>query len=337
MSAPVRIGLAGYGYWGPNLLRNFRVIEECRLVAVAEERPDRAALATRHAPDVQIFHSADDMIAREDIDAVVLALPGKLLAHYGRLAIEEGKHVLLEKPMALSLKEGREVVSAADRAGLVAMVDYTFVYSPAIRRMREIVVSGRVGTPIYYQSTRLALGPFRTDLDVVWDNVCHDIAIMEFVLGRRALNVHGVGRARAGATVDTVHMTVTYEGGFHLFAHASWMAPKKVRTGILAGDQGMVLFDDIEPDEKVRHYLVEQRWDPLAENSVAPTYRMGDVHSPHLESIEPLQVVAANFVRSALGLEVPDTDARFGLRVLAVLEAATAAVSSGRVAEVEAV
>lgn len=331
----LKVGLAGYGYWGPNLLRNLRSIEECRLVALAEERPGRADLAAREYPDLRIFESADDMVGWDGVDAVVLALPAKFLAHYGTLALREGKHVLVEKPMALSLDEGRQMVEAADRTGHVCMVDYTFVYSPAIRRIKEILESGQLGTPTYYQSTRLALGPFRTDLDVIWDNVCHDIAIMDFLLGRQAIAVQAVGRVGRRATIDTVHMGVTYDGGFQFFCHASWLAPKKVRTGILAGDRAMVVFDDIEPDEKVRLYSIEERWDPRAETSVSPTYRVGGVYSPRLDPVEPLGAVGRNFVRSALGLEDPQTDWRFGLRVLAVLEAARAAVRTGREAEVE--
>ncbi|MDP8959736.1 MAG: Gfo/Idh/MocA family oxidoreductase [Actinomycetota bacterium] len=331
----LRVGLAGYGYWGPNLLRNFRSVEECSLVAVAEEHPVRAASAARLHPDLRIFDSTDDLLAWDGVDAVALALPAKLLPHYGLRALQEGKHVLLEKPMALALNEGRGMVEAAEHSGVTTMVDYTFLYSPAVQGMRSILASDGIGTPKYYQSTRLALGPFRADLDVVWDHVCHDIAIMDFLLGRRALIVHAAGQNGRGPTNDTVHMTVTYEGGFQLFVHASWLVPKKVRTGILAGDRGMVLFDDIEPDEKIRLYSIEGQWDPTKEKAVSPTYRVGGVYSPRLEAMEPLRAVAVNFVRSALGLEKPTSDWHLGLRVLAVLEAASEAVRTGRETQVE--
>jgi hypothetical protein len=179
----------------------------------------------------------------------------------------------------------------------------------------------------------MALGPFRTDVNVISDHVCHDVAIIEYLIGRRATSVQASGQGY-GSTIDTAHVTVSYEGGFRLYAHGSWMAPKRVRTGILACERGMVVFDDVEVDEKVRVYPVEQVFDPSREESIVPTYRLGDVHIPRLEAVEPLRVVAATFVDAALGLATPPTDLGFGLKVLAVLHAAGEALDTGAVTAV---
>jgi len=333
----LRVGVAGFGYWGPNLVRNLRSLENCRVVGLAEERQDRAALAARLYPDVRLFESAQGLITWDGIDAVLVALPAKFLEELGHLALEAGKSVLLEKPMALSVKEGRGLVARATGAGATAMVDYTFVYSPAIRRIREILESGQLGTPRYYQSTRLSLGPFRSDLDVIWDHMCHDLAILEFILGQRPATVHAAGRPSPNSPMHTASLTVTYQDGFQLFAHASWLAPKKVRTGILACDRGMIVYDDIEPDEKLKIYYLDEIFDPSSEESIAPTYRLGDVHAPRLEAAEPLRLMAANFVNAVLGLESPETDWHFGLRILSILEASSKALATGQIVEVEGV
>jgi predicted dehydrogenase len=328
-----RVGVAGLGYWGPNLVRNLRALESCSVAALCDADPRRLSAVSRLYPDVATFDAAEAMIDDPGVDAVVLALPPHVLPSLGGRAMAAGKAVLLEKPMAPTLAQGAAMAEEASRTDGVAMVDYTFVYSPAVRKIKEILDGGLLGEPRYYQSTRMALGPFRTDVNVIWDHICHDVAIIEFLIGRPALSVQAAGQGY-GTTVDTAHLTVTYDGGFRLFAHGSWMAPKRVRTGILACTNGMVVFDDVEVDEKVRVYPMERLFDPATEESIVPTYRLGDVHVPRLDAVEPLRNVAAHFVDAALGLASPITDLGFGLKVLAVLHAAGQSLESGAVTQV---
>ena len=333
MSAP-RVGIVGLGYWGPNLLRNFRSIEACRVTAIADADPARLAEPARMYPDVRTHDSAEALIADPEVDAVVLALRAALLPDLALAALALGKHVMVEKPMADSLEAGRRMADAGERTDLVRMVDFTFVYSPPVRYLRSLVEEGRLGEPHYYQSTRINLGRFQPDVDVVWDLVVHDVAILAHVLGRDPVTVAATGRGRDGGTVDTAHVTLKYADGFQAFIQASWLAPIKVRTALLAGRKGMALYNDVDPDEKIRVYPLEQQFDPDREDPIVPTFRLGDVAVPRLPAEEPLRGVASSFIDAISGGRPPDTDWGFGLRVLAVLDAARRSLATGEVARV---
>jgi predicted dehydrogenase len=333
VSAP-RVGIVGLGYWGPNLLRNFRSIDACRVTAIADADPARLAEPARMYPDVRTHDSAEALIADPEVDAVVLALRAALLPDLALAALALGKHVMVEKPMADSLEAGRRMADAAERTDLVRMVDFTFVYSPPVRYLRSLVEEGRLGEPHYYQSTRINLGRFQPDVDVVWDLVVHDVAILAHVLGRDPVTVAATGRGRDGGTVDTAHVTLNYADGFQAFIQASWLAPIKVRTALLAGRQGMALYNDVDPDEKIRVYPLEQQFDPDREDPIVPTFRLGDVAVPRLPAEEPLRGVASAFIDAVTGGRPPDTDWGFGLRVLAVLDAARRSLATGEIARV---
>ncbi len=328
------VGIAGLGYWGPNLLRNFRSIEACRVTAIADADPGRLAEPARMYPDLRTHASAEALIADPAVDAVVLALPAALLPDLALEALANGKHVMVEKPMADSLDAGRRMAEAAERSDRIRMVDFTFVYSPPVRYLRSLVQEGRLGEPHYYQSTRINLGRFQPDVDVVWDLVVHDVAILAHVLGRDPVTVLATGRGRDGGTVDTAHVTLNYADGFQAFIHVSWLAPIKVRTALLAGREGMALYNDVDPDEKIRVYPLEEQFDPDREDSIVPTFRLGDVTVPRLPAEEPLRGVASAFVAAAAGGSAPDTDWGFGVRVLAVLDAARRSLASGELAQV---
>jgi predicted dehydrogenase len=332
-----RIGIVGLGYWGPNLLRNFRSIESCRVTAMADADPARLAEPSRMFPDVRTHGSARDLIADPEVDAVVLALPAALLPDLALEALDRGKHVIVEKPMADSLDSGWRMTEAARDPGLVTMVDFTFVYSPPVRYLRSLVEAGRMGEPHYYQSTRINLGRFQPDVDVVWDLVVHDVAILAYVLGRDPQTVLAAGRGQGGGRVDTAHVTLTYADGFQAFVHVSWMAPIKVRTAVFACRGGMVLYNDVDPDEKIRIYGLEGAFDPGLEDSIVPTFRLGDVTVPRLPAEEPLRAMASAFVNAIRGGPPPPTDWTFGLRVLSVLDAARRSLATGEAAEVATV
>lgn len=332
--AELSVGIAGLGYWGPNLLRNFRSVDGCRVTAMADIHPARLAEVSRLNPDVRCLGSAEELVDDRAVDAVVLALPAGMLPGLALRALERGKHVLVEKPMAHSLELGLSMQRLADQAELVAMVDFTFVYSPAVRHLRTLIAGGTLGSPHYYQSTRINLGRFQPDVDVVWDLVVHDVAILCHVLERDPVAVMAVGRGRDGEAVDTSHVTLTYDDGLQAFIQVSWLAPMKVRTAVLSCERGMVVYNDVEPDEKIRVYQLQQEFDPGTEDPIAPTFRLGDVTIPRLPQEEPLRAVAATFVRAAQGGPPPPTDFSFGTRVLAVLEAARSSLRSGEVVPV---
>ena len=329
-AAPLRVGIAGLGYWGPNLLRNFRTVDACDIVAMSDADPTRLAEMSRQYPDVRCLDSAEALVADPDVHAVALALPAALIPPLATGAIAAGKHVLVEKPMAPSLDAGRAMLDALDGSDRTAMVDFTFVHSPPVQRLRELVQRGELGEPRYYQSTRINLGRFQPDVDVVWDLVVHDVAILLHVLGRDPEWVTATGRGRTERAVDTAQVTLGYADGFQAFIHVSWLAPMKVRTALLACARGMVVYDDVHPDEKIRVYEVQQQFDPEKEDPIVPTFRLGDVRIPRLPQEEPLRAVAATFVRAALEGGDVVTDWTFGVRVLAVLEAARRSLETGQ-------
>ena len=329
----VNIGIVGLGYWGPNLLRNFRSIASCRVVAMADLSDARLGQQSRLYPDVRPVPSADDLLADDSIDGLVLALPAARLPDLACSALEAGKHVLVEKPMAASLEDGQRMVETAARCGRVAMVDFTFTYSPPVRYLRAHLESGELGTPQYYQSTRINLGRFQPDVDVIWDLAVHDVAILRYLLERDPVTVMATGRGIDQQT-DTANVTLSYSDGVQAFIHVSWMAPMKVRLSLLACDGGMAVYNDVEPDEKIRIYQLENQFDPAHENPLVPTFRLGDVRIPRIPQEEPLKAVASTFVDAIDGGPKPHTDFLFGARVLAVLDAARRSLSSGEKTQV---
>lgn len=322
----VRVGIAGLGYWGPNLLRNLRSIQECRVAGMSDLNEARVAEFLRLYPDVTPYATAEELIDSPDIDAVVLALPAKLLPPLTHRAIERGKHILIEKPMASSIEDGVAMAEAAAAADTVSMVDFTFVYNAAVRYLRGLLESQEMGSPLYYQSTRINLGRFQPDVGVIWDLAVHDIAILAFLLGQDPVSVTSTGRGIREGRLDTAHVTLTYDDGFQAFIHVSWMAPTKVRMALLACSKGMAVYNDVEPDEKIRLFNLEEQFDPGSENSLVPTFRLGDVLIPRLVQEEALRVATDTFVGAINGGDRPITDFSFGVRVLSVLEAARLSV-----------
>lgn len=329
----VKVGIVGLGYWGPNLLRNFRSVPSCRVAAMADMSPGRISEHARQYPDVRTASSADELIDDESLDALVFALPAALLPDLACRALEKGKHVLVEKPMAHSLEAGQRMVEVAKQTGLVTMVDFTFTYSPPVRYLRSQLEFGELGVPQYYQSTRINLGRFQPDVDVIWDLVVHDVSILRFLLDRDPVTVMATGRG-INQQVDTAHVTLTYADGIQAFIHVSWMAPMKVRMALLACDRGMAVYNDVEPDEKIRMYQVQNQFEPARENPLVPTFRLGEVRIPRLPQEEPLRTVASTFVEAIRGGPRPQTDWVFGARILAVLDAARRSLHSGQLAEV---
>lgn len=326
----MRIGLAGLGYWGPNLLRNFRTVPGCRLVAVADVDRPRLERAGALHPDVELLDSADELVSHRALDAVVLALPANILPQIAISALEHGKHVLVEKPMAPTLASALSMVEASSQSDRTAMVDFTFVYSPAVQYLRELIRTGRLGDPYYYQSTRINLGRFRSDVDVVWDLVVHDVSILAYLIDSPVLTVTAVGQMKNGRGVDTAQVTISYENGLKAFIQASWLAPVKVRTALVALDRGMVIYDDVHPDEKIRLYEVESDFDPQGENPIVPTFRLGNVLIPRLESEETLRSVALEFIDAIRSQRKARTDWMFARDVIGVLEAARLSLKDSR-------
>src|SRR5438477_2949483 len=322
----IKVGLVGYGYWGPNLARNFAETEGVCLAAIADAHPDRRAAAARRHPGVTTCDDAADLIAREELDAVVIATPIETHYAFARAAIERGKHVLVEKPLASSKAHAEALGALAHARDVRLMVDHTFVYNGAVRRIRALIDSGDLGELLYLDSVRVNLGLFQQDSNVIWDLAAHDFSIMDYLIDARPVAVSADGTAAAGFNQESVaYVTVHFDNGFLAHFHVSWLAPVKMRQMLLGGQQRLLVYDDTNPSEKVRVYdngVDFDVKDDEARRQILISYRTGDMHAPKLDRREALSLVAREFADSIEQRRAPLTDAAAGIRVVALLEAA---------------
>jgi len=328
----IKVGLIGYGYWGPNLARNLADTEGVELAAIAEARPDRREAAARRHQGTTMVADAADLIARDDLDAVVIATP--LHTHYAlaAAAIERGRHVLIEKPLAASKKEAESLADLADKHGVRLMVDHTFVYTGAVRTIRGLVDSGQLGDLLYLDSVRVNLGLFQQDTNVIWDLAAHDLSIMDYLVDARPVAVSADGTALAGFDRENVaYVTVHFDTGFLAHFHVNWLAPVKIRQMLFGGRQRMLVYDDMDPSEKVRVYDKGVNLDVVDDQTrrqILVSYRTGDMYAPKLDRREALTLVAREFADAIAERRTPLTGAAAGIRVVSLLEAAERSLRS---------
>ena len=250
----IGIGVIGYGYWGPNLVRNFADTPGARVVAVSDLREDRLAQLQARYPAIGTTRDYRDIIANPLIDAVVIATPVSTHFELALQALQAGKHVLVEKPLVATVEQGLRLRDEAARRQRVLMVDHTFVYTGAVRKIKEIVSGGLLGPVYYYDSVRINLGLYQRDINVLWDLAVHDLAIMDHVLEARPCAVSAVGVAHVGEQEDIAYLTCLFENNTIAHIHVSWLAPVKVRRTLIGGARQMIVYDDLEPSEKVKVY-----------------------------------------------------------------------------------
>ena len=322
----IKVGVVGYGYWGPNFVRNFQEIDDAEVIAVYDLRDDRLINLRKHYPSIETLSHDQDLLSDRRIDAVVIATP--VSSHYdlGLKAIQAGKHVLLTKPLAATSEQAQHLIVEAGRRNLVLMVDHTFVYTGAVQKMRELVDADELGEVYYYDSVRVNLGLFQHDINVIWDLVPHDLSILDSVTGLRPCAVSATGMSHIpGQPENTAYITLFFEENFLAHVHVNWLAPVKVRRTLIGGSKKMIVYDDLEPSEKIKVYdkgllLAEQE---TTRYQLLAGYRAGDVWSPQLDMTEALRTEVSHFVSCIENGEKPRTDGSAGLRVVQVLEAAT--------------
>ena len=251
----IRIGVIGYGYWGPNLVRNFVETSETQVIAVADMRQDRLDLVQSRYPGVEVTKDYRDILKHPKIDAVAISTPVSTHFPLALEALQAGKHVLVEKPITTTSQEALRLIDEADRRNLVLMVDHTFVYTSAVRKIRELIDKGSLGDIYYYDSTRVNLGLFQQDVDVIWDLAVHDLSIMEHILPESPVEVSatGIGHVR-GAAENIAYVTAFYESSLIAHLNVNWLSPVKIRRTLIGGSKRMIVYDDIETSEKVRVY-----------------------------------------------------------------------------------
>jgi predicted dehydrogenase len=322
----IGVGVIGYGYWGPNLVRNFAEVSDAQVVAVSDLRPDRLGLVRRRYPSVETTTDFRGLIDHPRVDAVAIATPVSTHYDLGIEALRAGKHVLIEKPLAASSDEALRLIEEASRRKLTLMVDHTFVYTSAVRKIQELVASNALGTIYYYDSVRVNLGLFQPDINVIWDLAVHDLSIMDFVLPSRPCAVSATGISHLpGKPENIAYLTLFFDGDLIAHIHANWLAPVKVRRTLLGGRRRMIVYDDLEPSEKVKVYDrgITVNNGSETTHQLLVGYRTGDMWAPHLDMTEALRVEAAHFVRCIEDREPVITDGEAGLRVVEILEAAT--------------
>lgn len=326
----IGIAVVGYGYWGPNLVRNFSLVDGARVVAVVDQRAERRSTVERLYPTVRTYANVDEMLIDPDVDAVVIATPVSSHFALAMEALRANKHVLVEKPMTSTVDEGERLVREADRRGLTLMVDHTFIYTSAVRKIHELVNGGQLGELYYYDSVRVNLGLFQHDVSVLWDLAVHDLSIMDFLIGRSPTRVAATGIAHVeGQPVNMAYLTCFFEGTTIAHFHVNWLAPVKVRQTLICGSERMIVFDDLEASEKVKVYDKGIVLGDPDQMNFEPRvgYRTGDMWAPRLDVTEALKIEAEHFVECVLKRGRPDSDGQAGLRIVRILEAATQSLS----------
>lgn len=322
----IQVAVIGYGYWGPNLARNFSDAHGGSLVAICDEREDKRDLARSRHPTARIVATADEVLGDPDVDAVAIATPISTHADLAIRAFRAGKHVLVEKPLAGTLREATAIVEAAAAAARTLMVDHTFVYMGAVRKVREIIEGGALGELYYMDSVRVNLGIFRHDASVIWDLAVHDLSIMASWIGQTPVAVacHGVSHV-PGLPEDVAYMTLRYPGSLIAHVNVNWLSPVKVRRAIISGAARTIIFDDLDPDEKIKLYDrgVTRQEELVGEDLIPLAYRRtGDIWVPQFDQTEALKVMADHFVACCATGAPPLTGGPEGLQIVRVLAAA---------------
>jgi predicted dehydrogenase len=326
MKKPVTVGIAGFGYWGPNLVRNFRSMAECRLKAVCDLSEKRLTAMRSLYPEVVGETQFDRLVEDSEIDAIVVATSARLHFKMAKATLEAGKHVLIEKPMACSTEECEELIALAKRQGKVVMVGHTFLYSAAVRKIKEIVDNRDLGDLRYIAARRLNLGLFQKDINVAWDLAPHDISIILHIMQELPHSVNCRGGASITSGIeDMTSMSLHFTKERSAIIHSSWHDPRKVREMTIVGSKRMIVYDDIAPLEKIKVYDVRVERPPhyntFAEFQYA--YHYGDTYSPFIKHDEPLKTECQHFVECINEGLVPLTSGSTGLEVVRILEASS--------------
>jgi predicted dehydrogenase len=319
----IRAAVIGYGYWGPNVVRNFKNSGKIEVAAVCDQMPAQLELVKKAYPDVAVTSDLESVLRDPSIDAVAIVTPVASHFKLTQDALRAGKHVWVEKPITASSEEAKRLCDEADKNGKVLFVDHTFIYTGAVRKLKEVVEGGQIGRVWTYDSVRANLGLFRPDVNVMWDLAVHDVSIMDYAITPRYQAISATGAAHVkGMPEHTAHMVCYLNDGAVAHVHVDWMTPIKIRRTMVAGEQRMAIYDDNEPVEKIRVYDRGVDVTPVEGGAPKIAYRQGDAAAPELLKLEALTVAATHFAESIEKGEKPITDGEFGLRVVRVLEAA---------------
>src|SRR6202167_4451525 len=323
----IRFGVIGYGYWGPNIVRNLRALEGCQVVGICDQTPAARKRIQAANSGIPVHSDALELIQSPDVDAIAVITP--VWTHYEltKAALENGKHVFVEKPFTSTVAQGEELVNLAEQKNLKLMVDHTFLFTGAVKRIAQLIDEGALGNLYYYDSTRVNLGLFQHDVNVLWDLAPHDLSIMDHLISAKPDVVIATGQSHLNCHEDVAYLTIYFGNSVIAHINVNWLSPVKVRTTLLGGEKKMLVWNDLEADEKVKVYdkgvdikSGENVYDLLV------SYRSGDMWAPKIEQMEALRVEARYFIDCIDKQETPFNDGEAGLRVVKLLEGAEGAV-----------
>jgi predicted dehydrogenase len=319
----IRVGLIGYGYWGPRIARNFHGLKGCELSVICDQSAESLRRARQAFPSVSVTADAKEVVCSPHIDAVAVITPVWTHFELAKSALENGKHIFVEKPFTSTVAQAEELIELAERKHLQIMVDHTFLFTGAVKKIRELIDAGTLGKLYYYDSTRVNLGLFQHDVNVLWDLAPHDLSIMDHLIGARPEVVIATGQNHLNCHEDVAYLTIYCENSVIAHINVNWLSPVKVRTTLLGGEKKMLVWNDLEADEKVKIYDKgvaitngESVYDVLV------SYRTGDMWAPKVEQMEALSAEARYFIDCITARKTPFNDGAAGLRVVKLLEAA---------------
>lgn len=328
----IRVAVVGCGYWGPNLIRNFVGSSDTEVIWVCDQDLGRLEKVARFYRQVNRTTDIADILADKRVDGVAIATPVETHFPLAEACLKEGKHVLVEKPLASKLDQGEELVKLANEKNLQLMCDHTFCYTGAVRKMKEIIDSGSLGELLYFDSVRVNLGLFQQDVNVVWDLAPHDLSIVDFLVQESPISVSAHGVCHAGNRLENIaYVSLRFPNSFIAHFHVNWLSPVKVRRTIIGGTEKMLVWDDLDQAEKIRIYdkgIEVQKIDKEDRNRLLVSYRFGDMYAPRIDHTEALSLVVKEFADCIRGNRPALTDGRAGLRVLRILEAADKSIKA---------
>ena len=323
----IRIGVIGYGYWGPNVVRNLATLEGSQLLAIAETSPSARMRAQKAHPGIKVTSDASEVILSTEIDAIAVVTP--LWTHYelAKAALENGKHVFVEKPFTSNSAQGEALINLALQKNLKIMVDHTFLFTGAVKKIRQLIEENALGNLYYYDSTRVNLGLFQHDVNVIWDLAPHDLSIMDHLIDAKAEAVSATGQTHLNGHEDIAFLTVYFPEKVIAHINVNWLSPVKVRTTLIGGEKKMLVWNDLEADEKIKVY--DKGIDIKSREGVYQmlvNYRSGDMWSPQVQPGEALKAELDEFINCINTSKSPVNDGRAGWRVVKMLEAANQSV-----------
>jgi predicted dehydrogenase len=327
----IRVGVIGYGYWGPNVVRNLHTLDGCQVAGICDSNPSAQARVRRTYPDVAITDSALELITSPKNDVIAVVTPVHTHFELAKAALLNGKHVFVEKPFTATTAQAEELIDLAERRKLKIMVDHTFLFTGAVKKIRELIDDRVLGDLYYYDSTRVNLGLFQHDVSVIWDLAPHDLSIMDFLIREKPQGVVATGEAHFNGRADVAFITIYFPGKTIAHVNVNWLSPVKVRTTLIGGEKRMLVWNDLEADEKIRVYDKGLQVD-TGNGHGAPngnglyellvSYRSGDMWAPRLERAEALTVELGYFIDCLMRDQTPVNDGVAGARIVRMLEAA---------------